>query len=97
MSRLSPDGKGLISDGEWHTDPVKGALVRVRYGALILAGDHPAPEDIDVELPWNDVKTLLKYIQENYPEMITSYKGRDVEDIKIINRLIDVIQIGVKE
>lgn len=41
-------------------------------------------------------RRIIDLIAKDYPEMVVIFRGRDEDDIKIINRLIDVIEKVVK-
>ncbi|MCK4443647.1 MAG: hypothetical protein KAW09_03825 [Thermoplasmata archaeon] len=82
----------------WFYDPARFAFVHVRGGDEVdeLSTVIPA-ECFDCIITIHDAHSFLDFITKEHPEMASFYKGRDSEDIKVINRLIDVIELWARK
>ncbi|MCK4785945.1 MAG: hypothetical protein KAV87_19470 [Desulfobacteraceae bacterium] len=79
----------------WFYSPVRCAFVHVRPGAEIPDGDNvnlDDPDIVDCTIRLRHAKQLLDFMTREYPEMVTIYRGRDKEDIKIVHRLLDIVE-----
>ena len=76
----------------WYYDIPRAAYVHIKAGFDVEFNRDLPPEAIDVVLPLRVAKQFIQYIIDEAPEMITSYRGRDPDDIKIINRLLDLME-----
>lgn len=81
----------LISRGEWYFDHATHCFHHIKAGTKIPRNAHFKDEDVDIVIPGHLMRTLIQYIQKTYPTMISLYNQRDKEDVKIINRLLDII------
>jgi len=86
----------FYSKGEWYFDDATRCFHHLKAGTPIPRDAHIKDEDIDVVIPDRLMITLIQYIQKRYPTMISLYNTRDKEDVKIINRLLDIINKQIK-
>lgn len=78
--------------GYWYLRAETHNFEHVRAGAVLKLGEPMKSENIDYSIDEWSMMSLIKYITEHHPQLITSYSGRDKEDIAIINRLIDILE-----
>ena len=76
----------------WYYNIPRAAYVHIKAGYDVDINQDLPDEAIDAVLPLRIAKQFIQFIIDEAPEMITSYRGRDLDDIKIINRLLDLCE-----
>jgi len=85
--------KQVTDAPRWFRDDMRGFVTLIRAGTTIPPFGEPASPDALVVLNQYELHLLIAFLRDEMPATLTGIGiRRDPEDVKLLNRLVDVIE-----